>query len=295
MKLIRLLLFIPVFAFSQNPANLFPHHVGDVWQYKDDWGEYWTKTIVKDSVDSDSSHHLFYEHNPDYYIRSDHYVIDTLNQVWGYDYDGNLFLYYKLEADSGEIYYSGSIEDRDSYVIVKDVGTGYFFGKERLYKEYVFFDSENPENYPDGALEGSNAILVDSIGWLYSWYEVDAFHILQGCIINGIQYGIISNIADHISTDLPINCRLLPAYPNPFNSTVNIPVLIHNPEKITLSIYNVLGQTTVELHSGVLTASTSIIRWDGKDNFGSFCPSGVYIIQLTTSEQIFSQKILLLK
>jgi hypothetical protein len=101
-------IFIPVFTFSQNPANLFPYHVGDIWQYKDDWGEYWTITVVKDSVDSVSSHHIFFEHTPDYYIRSDHYVIDTLNQVWGYVYDSLLFLYYKLEADSGEIYYSGS-------------------------------------------------------------------------------------------------------------------------------------------------------------------------------------------
>lgn len=296
MKSIYLFFFIPVYTFSQNPENLFPYHVGDIWQYKNDWGHYWTRTVVKDSVDSDSSHHIFFENTMwDNYRFTDHYIADTLNQVWGYIYDSLLFLHYKLEADSGDIYYSGSIDDRDTYAIVKDVGTGYFFSKERLYKEYVFFESLNPENYPDGALEYSNAILVDSIGWAYSWYEVDAYDILQGCIINGKQYGTITDIADHSSGEIPVNCKLLPAYPNPFNSTVNIPVVIHNPEKITLSIYNILGQTIVKLHSGVSTAGKSIIRWDGTDDLGSVCPSGVYIIQLTTPEQTISQKIVLLK
>ncbi|MBN1408897.1 MAG: hypothetical protein JW956_13955, partial [Calditrichaceae bacterium] len=188
MKSIYLLFFIPVFAFSQNPANLFPYHVGDVWQYKDDWGRYCTKTVVKDSVDSDSSHHIFFENTlRDNYRFTEHYIADTLNQVWDYDNGDNLWLDYKLEADMGDIYYSGSIESGVFYGIVKDVGTGYFFGKERLYKEYVYFISENPENYPDDALEFSNAILVDSIGWVYSWYEVDAYDLLQGCIINGKQ------------------------------------------------------------------------------------------------------------
>lgn len=296
MKLMYLFFIIPVFAFSQNPENLFPYHVGDIWQYKDDWGHYWTRTVVKDSVDSVSSHHIFFENiRRNNYRFTEHYIADTLNQVWGYIYDSLLFLHYKLEADSGDIYFSGSIEDRDTYAIVKDVGTGYFFGKGRLYKEYVFFESKYPENYPVGALEYSNAILVDSIGWVYSWYEVDAYDILQGCIINGKQYGTITDIADHRSGELPVNCRLLPAYPNPFNSTVNIPVSVRNPEKINLIIYNILGQTIVELQSGVLTSGTSKIRWDGTDYFGSVCPSGVYIIQLQTSEQTFSQKILFLK
>ena len=290
MKYSIILIFIPVFLFSQNPANLFPHHVGDVWQYIDEIGNYWTRTVVKDSLDSDSSHHIFFTHKPDYYVRSNHYIADSLNEIWGYDYDDSLWLFYKLAADSGEIYLYGSGEDRNIYAIVKDVGVDYFFGRDRFYKEFVFFESNHPENYPEDALESTNAILVDSIGWVYSWYEPDGFSALTGCIINDKQYGAIVGIKKMSSTKPPTIFSLYPNYPNPFNGITKIKYQLYLSSFIEISIYNIKGQQIAVLVSEKKQPGIYSYNWNAEGN-----NSGLYFIEMKSSGAKIIKKCVLLK
>ena len=79
-------------------------------------------------------------------------------------------------------------------------------------------------------------------------------------------------------------------YPNPFNSLTTISFTMLDPARVTLDVYNILGQrveTILDRHvlSGRWTAS-----WDATDY-----ASGIYFVSMTIGESSQSMKMLLLK
>ena len=95
---------------------------------------------------------------------------------------------------------------------------------------------------------------------------------------------------------LPGDFRLLAAYPNPFNSLVTIPFTIDSRFEGDLSIFNLKGelvhsQSIIENQSGYYE-----LLWNGLRAQGSSLSSGIYIVQLRSSDKTQqSQKITLLK
>ncbi|MCB9059530.1 MAG: T9SS type A sorting domain-containing protein [Calditrichae bacterium] len=96
----------------------------------------------------------------------------------------------------------------------------------------------------------------------------------------------------------PEQFRLLPAYPNPFNSTVNIhfsvPVNNGQEYETRLTIFNTLGQRIRTLYNGYLEGEYKS-SWDGKDVNGAIQPSGNYFVVLQSGNHTSSQKIFLIK
>jgi hypothetical protein len=84
-------------------------------------------------------------------------------------------------------------------------------------------------------------------------------------------------------------------YPNPFNPTTNIVFSIPQTEKLTLTIYNMLGQKIATLLDGSFLAGTHVVRWNGRDGLGRQLPSGVYFYRLSTSRFSEARKMVLLK
>lgn len=97
--------------------------------------------------------------------------------------------------------------------------------------------------------------------------------------------------------DLPLagQITLYPNYPNPFNPETIIRFDMPGRQDVKVLIYNNLGQTVRTLLNQELSAGEHRIRWNGKDNFGRSCGSGVYYLQLNGGESIFTRKILLLR
>ncbi|MCB9357797.1 MAG: S8 family peptidase [Calditrichaeota bacterium] len=80
-------------------------------------------------------------------------------------------------------------------------------------------------------------------------------------------------------------------YPNPFNSTVQIPFELATPQEISLSIFNVLGQKVATLvKSERLDAGSHRMMWNG-----DAAASGLYLVQLQSGTKLATQKILLVK
>ncbi|MGH1364126.1 MAG: DUF5666 domain-containing protein [Calditrichia bacterium] len=85
-------------------------------------------------------------------------------------------------------------------------------------------------------------------------------------------------------------------YPNPFNPSTTIPVEINRAVDIELSVFNVLGQKVVTLHSGNLAPGSYRFQWSGSDANGFTVAGGVYYYQLIIDTQISSgKKMILLK
>jgi hypothetical protein len=97
---------------------------------------------------------------------------------------------------------------------------------------------------------------------------------------------------------LPNRFQLFQNYPNPFNPTTTIEFALAKSGRVTLKVYNVLGQEVITLVSGNLAAGSYKYRWETRG-----LASGVYFYKLeagnpsTSSGQGFVQtkKMLLIR
>ncbi len=93
----------------------------------------------------------------------------------------------------------------------------------------------------------------------------------------------------------PTTFRLEQNFPNPFNPATKIEYALEAPGKVTLTIYNVLGQRVRELVNLHQEADTYTVRWNSADDDGNLVASGMYFYQLKRGENTLSRKMLLLK
>jgi hypothetical protein len=94
---------------------------------------------------------------------------------------------------------------------------------------------------------------------------------------------------------LPGEYALGQNYPNPFNPETNISFYLPSTGKVTLAVYNLLGQQVRLLRSGTMGAGTHTVSWDGRDDAGRPVSSGVYLYRLQSADYTASRKMLLMK
>lgn len=89
----------------------------------------------------------------------------------------------------------------------------------------------------------------------------------------------------------------LSAYPNPFNPNVNIEFnrTKNSPENIQVDIYNVRGQKVKNLLNQYTNEKTIRLSWNGLNENGKTMPSGIYFIKATSSNDVLTKKVILLK
>ncbi|HEX9973656.1 MAG TPA: T9SS type A sorting domain-containing protein, partial [bacterium] len=80
---------------------------------------------------------------------------------------------------------------------------------------------------------------------------------------------------------VPDQFALLQNYPNPFNPTTIIRFDLPKTSRISLKIYNLLGQEIYTLYEGMKSAGNHQAIWDGKDNHDMAMPSGLYFCRLS--------------
>ena len=79
-------------------------------------------------------------------------------------------------------------------------------------------------------------------------------------------------------------------YPNPFNPTTTIEYQLSVNTRVTLKVYNILGQEVATLVDGEQKAGYYNMRWDA-----TRFASGVYIYRIATKDFVRTKKMLLLK
>ncbi len=95
--------------------------------------------------------------------------------------------------------------------------------------------------------------------------------------------------------EIPSDYKLYQNYPNPFNPTTNIKFSIPKMGTVEIKVYDILGREVVELVNEDFAAGSYTATWDGKNDFGSQVPSGVYIYTIRSGQFISSKKMILLK
>jgi hypothetical protein len=91
-------------------------------------------------------------------------------------------------------------------------------------------------------------------------------------------------------TQLPNNFALYQSYPNPFNPTTNISYSIPKQTAVKIEVFDVLGRLVTTLVNSTQQAGQYTVSFNGSN-----LSSGMYIYRLSTPEQTFSKKMLLMK
>jgi len=97
------------------------------------------------------------------------------------------------------------------------------------------------------------------------------------------------------SPQIPDQTALLNIYPNPFNPSAFITYSLQEAGKVSFSIYNLRGQLLRRIEPGSEPAGTHQIVWDGKDQLGQSCSSGIYRIRMDTAQGSYTRRMVLAK
>ncbi len=276
-----LLLVLPNSILAQtNPLDFFPHHVGDVWQYRSLYTGQLVGTIHIDSITVDSlSRDTFI-----YYRRGGRFRIDSSANVYNMDFQSE-YPRYKLTADSGESWIAGyDIINGDTlrtYIIsVSDIFYSYLFGVYTTIKVFRF-EMINP---CCGPFWLGNEYLAAGFGVVAIDIEPSDSYYLSGAIINYVQYGVIVGVSEQNQL-IPQEFNLYQNYPNPFNAGTTIRYYLPTAGFVVLKVYDLLGREISTLVNSYQLAGEHQVFFT-PDNI----PSGVYYYKLNFYNQLQTRK-----
>ncbi len=107
--------------------------------------------------------------------------------------------------------------------------------------------------------------------------------------------GVMAGNGSGLEKDAPKTTVLLGNYPNPFNPTTSIAYDIAKSGKVTLKVYNLLGQEVRSLVNEFQNEGRFQVIWDGKNNAGSSVSTGMYIYRLQVGDFVSTKKMNLIK
>lgn len=141
---------------------------------------------------------------------------------------------------------------------------------------YVYTDSELQES-----------------GTYYYWLEVQE---MDGTMTFHGPRLVVYNAGGNPGTpNVPLLTELKSVYPNPFNPSATIQYALAKEAAVKLTIYNARGQIVRSFYEGDKASGTYNVIWNGTDNYGRECGTGIYYIRMQAGAESFMQKAVLMK
>jgi len=147
----------------------------------------------------------------------------------------------------------------------------------------TIFGNENGESLTFRSYDASNDQVNDNIDFTYSFVPND----VVGSAEDPVEWDIGLSVEFE---PLPDNFVLYPAYPNPFNPVLNIPLVLVKPGELSVYVVDVNGRIVDTISNSFWEPGIHTLTWNG-DQF----PSGVYFISVNSNGGVIGQKVLLLK
>lgn len=112
---------------------------------------------------------------------------------------------------------------------------------------------------------------------------------------HGFPHSSTTNVvADN--TSVPVDISLSQNYPNPFNPSTKIQFAIPNSDKVSVIIYDIMGQEVKKVvDHEILNPGRYTVEWNSTDNYGQKVTSGIYFARLTAGGYQQTIKMNLLK
>ena len=125
------------------------------------------------------------------------------------------------------------------------------------------------------------------------------YAITQTAGIAAAYFGVVG--VTEPPAEIPQAFAMMQNYPNPFNPTTTLRYALPKDARVTLSIFNILGQRVATLRDEVENVGYYNVVWNGRNDFGTPIASGVYFYRIearpTDGSEAFSsiKKMLMLK
>ena len=273
-------------AQTPNPLDFFPHHVGNVWQYRSMFTGQVTATerIVRDSIGQNGSRYIWF---PTGFGFDAPMEIDTLYQVWELAIDSLRTRGrrpYKLDALLGERWAVNlTPRPRDTAHVI-GLFPSVVFGQPVTVKEISYWQRFSPRD----SLWYGTRYMATGFGMVQFDIEPSDVWYLAGAIINGVHWGVILDV-DEIH-DLPKEVLLHGNYPNPFNPLTTIKYDLPSATFVRLEVFDVLGNRISSIVNETQEAGVYRVRFDG-----SAFASGTYFCRLQAGGYVRTTKMILMK
>lgn len=291
-----LCLFVTSYTFAQTDTTkkeFFPLNIGNVWQYRDQNNLLANQEVVDDTV-IDGIQYFLLIHS----LQTSGGImrIDSLFRVinrgggpyWGDSCGGNTpyeSSVYHLNEEDSTVWRNCTGLYLEQFVRYNGISVMNIFGQPR---DVMDFDYGGIVESGD-TLWFYGARLAKGIGIIEEQHYEWSYLILQGAIIDGVQYGTIVSV-DDTPIRIPQNIILYPNYPNPFNPITKIRYSVPCLTRIQIKVYDVLGNEIETLVNEEKPAGNYEIIWNAVN-----LPSGVYFYQMRAGDFTQIQKMILLK
>ncbi len=120
-------------------------------------------------------------------------------------------------------------------------------------------------------------------------------HLKEAVLADKDGQPIATKITQSEATPLPREFALSQNYPNPFNPITVIKYQLPKDCKVSLDIYNVLGQRVIRLVNQAQKAGYYTVRWNSKNKIGQEVTSGIYFYRLKAGRFTQVKKMVVLK
>jgi len=141
----------------------------------------------------------------------------------------------------------------------------------------------------------------DSLGAIIVWSDSRNLDTggrdiyMQGVDLDGNLYDVPTSISHRSIEKLPTKVKLYQNYPNPFNPVTYIRYELSCSYKVSISIYNVMGQKIKTFPSKNQNPGYHTVVWDGTDDAGRKVGSGIYYCRVSAGSYSATKKMILLK
>lgn len=256
------------FGFEVLPADtlyFYPFWINNEWKFHTVPSGFPSETIT----DTLTINNRLYYHIPSYFHEGEAFFRGDSLQVYRY-YQGNEVLWYDFSIDTGQTYWNNHYQVT---LLSKDDTVGLDYYLEYVDCYHFYFDDPAGNN-------DFEEWISPYIGPVqrFAHFENKKYYLIKAQLhwITGIEPGRQPTPPPLITTP-----ELFQNYPNPFNAATTIRYRLPRQSRVTLEIYNVLGQKIAVLVDAVQQASEHPVSWDGRDRSGKTVASGIYLYRLT--------------
>lgn len=105
----------------------------------------------------------------------------------------------------------------------------------------------------------------------------------------------ITNTNEHDAPNVILPTAIRSIYPNPFSNRASISYDLDKKAEVEIRIYNIKGMLIKTIGVGEKSIGAHNTEWDGRDNLGKECASGIYYVKLSTGTQHSFAKVVIVK
>jgi hypothetical protein len=104
------------------------------------------------------------------------------------------------------------------------------------------------------------------------------------------RFRLVVSTNNELTGYLPTTPQLAQNYPNPFNPTTNISFSLPAKSRVTILVFNILGQQVATVTDQEYPAGSHLVVWNASN-----VASGVYFCRMTAAEKTQTKKMVVLR